>query len=818
MINVTVKGREVQATPKRQLTSGSVGLPVTFNFTDDWDGYQKIAVFKGSGTMVDVALLTDECVVPSEVMTTAGDNLWIGIYGEDAQTGYVIPTIWGKVGHIYDGAEPSGVDPSDPTPSWAAQVQAAAAEALEIAEAVQDAAEAYLDENGILHLTTFDQIVLSKITVTDITGGHRITIVDEDGTTTVDVMDGQDGSDGADGTDGVSPAVTVTNITGGHTVTITDKDHPSGQSFNVMDGAAGSAGATGPAGPGVAAGGTTGQVLKKKSNADYDTEWANESGGGGGADNVFWATYNTTTYSDLLTAYQADKLCACIYDGLTYYLNVYDSESPLFGFLCVNDGAKFLYVYDDNSWEAITYPIGTYSKPSGGIPASDMASGVIPSASSATPQDLGTAAAGSSTSYARADHVHKKPTASDIGAYTKPSSGIPATDLASAVQTSLGKADSALQSANDVYWCTYGTTTSAQIETAISAGKTVCVTYNDYTYTLRYRNSATNHRFVCNYGGKEYNLVCQSDTWAVNATYTFLTSAPVASVDGKTGTVTVLPSGGNAGQVLKKNSATDYDVKWANETQTYTSAYSTTSGSTAAKTASCSLWTATANSYLHVIMGAANSYAGAITLNVNAVGAKPIYINGAASSASNYTLPAGSYIVFYDGTNFYFRTDGKLTANITGSADGSEDLYICTYGMTTATQIADAITAGKIPVCVKDDVLYVYGYESSGSHYFASTGLSSLAYKYLICNSSSTWTTTSVDIAPKNSPTFTGTPAAPTATAGTNTTQIATTEFVQTAVSGAIAAPSSPTAGDFLVWNGSAWAAQSLSAWQASSY
>lgn len=34
------------------------------------------------------------------------------------------------------------------------------------------------------------------------------------------------------------------------------------------------------------------------------------------------------------------------------------------------------------------------------------------------------------------------------------------------------------------------------------------------------------------------------------------------------------------------------------------------------------------------------------------------------------------------------------------------------------------------------------------------------------------------------SPTFTGTPAAPTATAGTNTTQIATTEFVTTATSG----------------------------------
>ena len=40
------------------------------------------------------------------------------------------------------------------------------------------------------------------------------------------------------------------------------------------------------------------------------------------------------------------------------------------------------------------------------------------------------------------------------------------------------------------------------------------------------------------------------------------------------------------------------------------------------------------------------------------------------------------------------------------------------------------------------------------------------------------------DYAPKASPSFSGTPTAPTANAGTNTTQIATTQFVQTALSG----------------------------------
>lgn len=47
---------------------------------------------------------------------------------------------------------------------------------------------------------------------------------------------GAAGSDGKDGEDGVSPGITVTDITGGHRVTITDKDHPYGQTFDIMDG------------------------------------------------------------------------------------------------------------------------------------------------------------------------------------------------------------------------------------------------------------------------------------------------------------------------------------------------------------------------------------------------------------------------------------------------------------------------------------------------------------------------------------------------------------------------------------------------------
>ena len=46
-------------------------------------------------------------------------------------------------------------------------------------------------------------------------------------------------------------------------------------------------------------------------------------------------------------------------------------------------------------------------------------------------------------------------------------------------------------------------------------------------------------------------------------------ASAVQSVDGKTGVVTVLPSGGTSGQILVKKTNTDYDTEWVNQ-NTYT--------------------------------------------------------------------------------------------------------------------------------------------------------------------------------------------------------------------------------------------------------
>ena len=85
------------------------------------------------------------------------------------------------------------------------------------------------------------------ISVTDITGGHRITIIDEDHPDgiNIDVMNGAKGEQGDQGNEGVSPTITITDVLGGHRITITDKEHPQGQSFNVMNGNKGDQGDAG---------------------------------------------------------------------------------------------------------------------------------------------------------------------------------------------------------------------------------------------------------------------------------------------------------------------------------------------------------------------------------------------------------------------------------------------------------------------------------------------------------------------------------------------------------------------------------------------
>lgn len=85
------------------------------------------------------------------------------------------------------------------------------------------------------------------VSISSITGGHRVTITDKSGEHSFDVLDGVGGGSGGGagtpGVDGFSPTVSISSITGGHRVIITDKN--GAHSFDVLDGKDGAAGSGG---------------------------------------------------------------------------------------------------------------------------------------------------------------------------------------------------------------------------------------------------------------------------------------------------------------------------------------------------------------------------------------------------------------------------------------------------------------------------------------------------------------------------------------------------------------------------------------------
>ena len=112
-----------------------------------------------------------------------------------------------------------------------------------------------------------------------------------------------------------------------------------------------------------------------------------------------------------------------------------------------------------------------------------------------------------------------------------------------------------------------------------------------------------------------------------------------------------------------------------NSTYTVDSVLCATSASTAAKVSTnAGYYVLRAGNIFEITFRYTNTKQAALTLNVNGTGALPIYINGVVSSATNYTLPAGKYICYTDGTNYYINTSGKAPINITGKADGNHDI------------------------------------------------------------------------------------------------------------------------------------------------
>lgn len=289
MITITANARDATYVSDDLITSGSVGIPAKFVLSQDFDGLSNVAVFVGSSVSMDVALPSSgECVVPHEVVAQPGGYLKIGVYGRNAEGTIVIPTVWAMERMILQGTVPSGVDPSEPTPDWTAQVQQMATDALEKAQNVEDmSVEADT-------LTPGSDATVEKVVAPD--GSITLAFGIPRGDTGATGPQGERGEAGPQGEQGPRGETGQTGPAGPRGEQgpqgvqgergLTGPTGPQGEigpqgerGLTGETGPAGPTGATGPQGDpgvGVPAGGTAGQVLKKASGTDYDTEWGNE--------------------------------------------------------------------------------------------------------------------------------------------------------------------------------------------------------------------------------------------------------------------------------------------------------------------------------------------------------------------------------------------------------------------------------------------------------------------------------------------------------------------------------------------------------------
>ena len=149
MIILTATKARLIADGTELLTEGmSKTVYVCFECSRDWDGLAKTAVFATETVTVDVAeaAWTDGvCEIPHEVLTTAGANVRVGLYGAGAD-GTVLPTIWADLGLVRDGADPSGDASTDPTlPVWA-QIAAAIGSLSDLTTEAKDTLVAAINE------------------------------------------------------------------------------------------------------------------------------------------------------------------------------------------------------------------------------------------------------------------------------------------------------------------------------------------------------------------------------------------------------------------------------------------------------------------------------------------------------------------------------------------------------------------------------------------------------------------------------------------------------------------------------------------------
>ena len=145
MIICQVTGAAITVAQNELLTTGMVqAVPVRFCFSPQWAALDRTAVFTAGTVSVSCLLGEDnQCFIPWECLTRAGEYLRVGVYGTRGEK-MVLPTVSCLLGPICTGTQPEENTPTEATPTLAQSLLTKAEAAVSVADALRTDADAGL--------------------------------------------------------------------------------------------------------------------------------------------------------------------------------------------------------------------------------------------------------------------------------------------------------------------------------------------------------------------------------------------------------------------------------------------------------------------------------------------------------------------------------------------------------------------------------------------------------------------------------------------------------------------------------------------------
>lgn len=145
MIICQVTGAAITVAQNELLTTGMVqAVPVRFCFSPQWAALDRTAVFTAGTVSVSCLLEEDnQCFIPWECLTRAGEYLRVGVYGTRGEK-MVLPTVSCLLGPICTGTQPEENTPTEATPTLVQSLLTKAEAAVSVADALRTDADAGL--------------------------------------------------------------------------------------------------------------------------------------------------------------------------------------------------------------------------------------------------------------------------------------------------------------------------------------------------------------------------------------------------------------------------------------------------------------------------------------------------------------------------------------------------------------------------------------------------------------------------------------------------------------------------------------------------